>query len=185
RTALGRVQISDPAALLVHESIPLGVVHAAALAGPIHTLYHPRLSFEAGRAFFAGQSSALPFTGHGTAAEIGAENSLLVRYLARYGGAVPEAIWQHIGMRARYQNLPSCGALAAAWSRAQPASGSLAKLAAQLGEDRGAHYLARLRRFFGPTALAAPAGARRIPPEVATEMTQLYVENYAHSAPFD
>jgi predicted membrane-bound spermidine synthase len=53
---------------------------------PPHTLYHPRLSFEAGRGFFAGAAAKLPFLGYGEPAQIGHQNSLLRRYLDRFEG---------------------------------------------------------------------------------------------------
>ncbi|TMA30008.1 MAG: methyltransferase domain-containing protein [Deltaproteobacteria bacterium] len=185
RSALERSQIRDLATLLVHEAIPLGVLHAVKLDGPIHSLYHPRLSFEAGRGFFVGMPSALPFTGHGAAAEIGAENSLLVRYLARFDGAVPDQIWEEIASRACSRRLLDCRALAAAWSRAAPNSKNLAGLVATVTKNQGPMYLGRLRRFLDPTPLAAPVADRKIAAATALEMTQLYTENYAHCAPFE
>ena len=183
RAAFDRNEVRDLATLLVHESIPLGVLHAVKLDGPIHSLYHPRLSFEAGRGFFIGEASALPFTGHGAAAEIGAQNSLLVRYLARFGGAVPERIWEEMASRACSLRLPDCHALTAAWSRAAPDSPNLATFVTRVTRNQGPMYLGRLRRFLDPTPLA-PAADRRIAAANALEMTRLYTENYAHCAPF-
>ena len=90
----------------MHETLPLGVVHAAALGGPVHSLYHPRLSFEAGRAFFVGSTGSLPFTGYGEAAATGATNSLLKRYLEGLGGEIPERIRQEIASRACAERRP-------------------------------------------------------------------------------
>jgi hypothetical protein len=185
RTAFERVQISDLPKLLVHETIPLGVLHAAGLEGPIHSLYHPLLSYEAGRGFFVGMPSDLPFTGHGAAAEIGAQNSLLVRYLARYEGAVPEPIWEEMTWRACNYQIPGCGALAAAWSRLPPASESFPKLVAKLRQEEGPLFLDRLRSFLEPASAAAPASVRRVAPATALAMTRLYTAHYAHCAPFE
>jgi spermidine synthase len=181
RTALARIDIHDPATLLVHESIPLGVVNAAELEGPIHSLYHPRLSFEAGQGFFVGMPSALPFTGHGRAAEIGAQNSLLARYLARFGGAIPEAIWAEMSWRACKQRVPGCGALAAAWSQLSPTSEMFRQVLAAIRVDHGPGFVARLRSLFAHETQGA---ARPMQPEVALDMTRLYTENYVHSVRF-
>jgi spermidine synthase len=185
RDALARIEITDLPKLLVHETLPLGVAQAAAFDTPVHSLYHPRLSFEAGRGFFVGMPSSLPFTGHGKAAEIGAQNSLLLRYLARYSGAIPESVWDEVAFRACNQRLPGCGALAAAWSLVPPNGDRFSRVAAIVREDSGAMYLPRLRRLIARVPADSPEAQRRVRPPVALEMTRLYTESYAHAVPFD
>ena len=63
---LARAGIGSVAELAAHELLPLGVLGALPLEGPLHTLLHPRLSYRAARAFFAGGRSRLPFSGIGT-----------------------------------------------------------------------------------------------------------------------
>ncbi|MDH3211925.1 MAG: fused MFS/spermidine synthase [Myxococcales bacterium] len=87
---LARCGIRSFAALLAHEEVPMGVVHSAQFEGPVQTLVHPRLSYLAGRAFFASGEGRLPFTGFGAAARVGAENSLLRRYARSLGGLPDE-----------------------------------------------------------------------------------------------
>src|SRR5262249_55978516 len=113
------------------------------------------------------------------------ENSLLVRYLARFGGAVPERIWEEIAWRACNRMLPTCGAFAAAWSRTEPTSKSFPRLVEKLRQDKGPLYIARLRRFFEPVPLASLASEQRVPAVTALELTRLYTENYSHGVPFD
>src|SRR5262249_48336872 len=125
RASFARLHIEDLPALLVYETLPLDVVHAASLRGPIHSLYHPRLSFAAGPALFVGRTGSLPFTGYGEAAAIGARNSLLKRYLDGLGVEIPEQIREEIALRACGERIPGCEALVAAWSVAQPESAPL------------------------------------------------------------
>jgi spermidine synthase len=185
RAGFARLDIGDLPSLLVHETLPLGVAHAAALEGPVHSLYHPRLSFAAGRGFFIGASGSLPFTGYGEVAEIGAGNSLLLRYLERWNGEVPERVWEEIASRACSLQLPGCGALVAAWSHAQPRSEGFQRLVASLRQQYGPLFLGRLRRFFDASPPAGPGPANRIRPAIALEVTRLYMEHYAHGAPFE
>ena len=172
RAGFARLAIADLPDLLVHETLPLGVVNAAALVGPIHSLYAPKLAFEAGRGFFVGHQGSLPFTGYGDAAEAGAANSLLRRYVAARDGGGREAVLQRAAQRACAQELPGCAALAA----------SSADLRPKLEEERGVRFTRRLSELSGDLS---ENGAGRIPLEEALEMNRLYVSEYAHAAPFD
>src|SRR5439155_4518785 len=51
RASFERLGIEGLGQLLAHETLPLGVANAAGFTGPVHSLYHPRLAYEAGRAF--------------------------------------------------------------------------------------------------------------------------------------
>jgi spermidine synthase len=179
-----RLEATDLGTLLAHETLPIGVVHAADLAGPVHSLYNPRLSYIAGRAFFAGSRGSLPFTGYGDAAKIGGANSLLRRYLARLPGGVSGPALGAAAWRACRAQLSNCGALTAAWANAQPGSESSARLAALVDRSRGSLFLPRLRQLLDaePPRSTPPD---RIAPAEAVEWTRLYMENYAHAEPFD
>jgi spermidine synthase len=172
RAGFARLGIGDLPSLLVHETLPIGAVNAATLAGPIHSLYTPKLSFAAGRGFFVGRRGALPFTGYGVAAEVGAANSLLGRYLRSLDVGDREAVRQEVAERACSQELPGCSALAA----------SSPPMRALLSQERGPVYVRHLSALLGDSA-SDPAG--RIPPESAMQLHQLYLSEYSHAAPFD
>jgi spermidine synthase len=179
---LDRVGIADLPMLLVHETIPLGVLHAAALRAPVHSLYHPLLNFEAGRAFFVGHGGNLPFTGYGDAAEIGAANSLLRRYLEHLDGRDPEPVHAEIAEHACYQNLPGCGAFAALWAHGDPSSEEFRTFVATMQKQNGPLFMRRMR-VLRDGGSANPQ--LRIPPNAAVEVTRLFIEQYAHAAPLD
>jgi predicted membrane-bound spermidine synthase len=182
RAAFEPLEISELAELLVHETLPLGVVGAAGLEGPLHSLYHPRLAFEAGRAFLVGRSGVLPFTGYGEAARVGAANSLLPRYLERFDGKVPESLRAQFTREACRRELAGCGALATAWYRAERGSPALQRFLANLPGGKGPVLVRELAWFYQPSD---PERAPRIRPQLALSSTERFLAHYAHSAPFD
>src|SRR5690606_41347269 len=103
--------------LLAHEVLPAGVLSAATLEGPIHTLYHPRLSHTAGRAFFMGGVGSLPFTGYGEPARAGARHSLLRAYLARFPGGPPDEVYASLAEEACSMRTDRCTVVLADWMR--------------------------------------------------------------------
>ena len=176
------LRIAELPQLLVHETLPLGVANALGLDGPVHSLYHPRLAYEAGRAFVVGASAWLPFSGFGDAARIGAEHSLLRRYLARFAGVVPEPLRARFTREACRTEIPECAALATAWYRSAPDSPALARFLAGLPGGEGPLLVRELSWFLEP---APPADAPRIRPRLALDATQRFLDYYAHSTPFD
>ena len=78
--ALARAGVTNVPALLAHEVLPLGVLQADALPGPLHTLYRPRLSDLAARAFFRGEAATLPPLLSAPAVVAGEDNSLVRRF---------------------------------------------------------------------------------------------------------
>jgi hypothetical protein len=74
-----RAGIDDLPSLFAHELLPLGVLNAASLKGPVHTLHRPILSDMAARAFFVGRRANLPKYPGLAGARIGRRNSLLRR----------------------------------------------------------------------------------------------------------
>lgn len=168
--------------LLAHESIPLGVVKVAAIRGPIHSLYHPRLNFEAGRAFFVGQQGDLPFTGYGEPAEVGAANSLVRRLAERSDGQDAAAVQSEVASRTCYQRLPGCGAYVGWWGNASPSSDDYQTLVASLQQRNGPLFVRRMRALSNGRGLQ---NTNRIRPEAALELTQLFMNEYAHGAPLD
>ena len=132
--------------LLAHELVPLGVVHAAALRGPLHTLLHPLLSDRAARAFYRGAGSRVPFTGFGEAARIGARNSLLGRYVRRAGGRLPADQRAAVVGESCSHRTAQCGAFLADWLRERPDSPALRRAiaaSAAPGRMMGAPWMRR------------------------------------------
>ncbi len=166
RAGLARLGIADPGSLFVHEALPVDVANAAQLEGPVHSLYHPRLSLEAGRDFFVGARGALPFTGYGAAAEVGAQHSMLRRYLNEHNGDLAAQTREAVAMRACSLQLPSCGALVAEWFRADPDSEAVRKRARE-------HEGAGRSRVRAPARVpAAGLGAAREEPHPARDRTR-------------
>jgi spermidine synthase len=180
--AFARLRITELAQLLVHETVPLGVVNAAGLSGPVHSLYHPRLAFEAGRAFVVGGAGTLPFTGYGEPARVGAAHSLLRRYLERFAGAVPDALRGRFTREACRTEVPECAALATLWYRASPNSLALARMLDRLPGGEAVPLVRELAWYYEP---ASPANAPRIGPRAALNATHRFLDYYVHSAPFD
>ena len=152
----------------------------AALAGPVHSLYAPKLGFAAGRGFFVGHEGPLPFTGYGEPAEVGAANSLLGRYLASLSGAPLAAARREIAHRACAQILPGCRALAAAWALSEPDPAAYETLSQGL-EPIDPSVVRRIRGFL---ATSPPDSQGPIAPAAALELTKLYMSEYSHAAPF-
>jgi spermidine synthase len=188
RSGFERLGIRTLSELLVHEVLPVGALHAARFQGPLHTLHHPILSFQAGRAFFSGQSATLPFTGYGAAARIGTRNSLLRRHLQQFNGEIPESIRQQMVDRACALMLPQCAILLADWSIAMPESGlwkrklSAVRRSSKLERIVSAMAFHYLQLFLGGEV--GGVGARQIPPGAAIVASQLYSELYLHGIPF-
>jgi predicted membrane-bound spermidine synthase len=187
RMQLRDIGIESFAELLAHEVVPIGVVAEARLNDRVHTIGHPLLSHTAARAFFAGKHSRLPPTLNGEAARLGAQNSLLRRYAARFGGRLPDPIRAQVVTEVCHLDGPRCATLFAQWQYESPESPVLPRLLAhmrrlpavadQLSPDR----LAKLTWLFDAGTLpdvpydykSAARGAR------------LFVDHYHHAAPFD
>lgn len=173
---LARLGIAGLPQLLVHERVPIGVLNALDLEGPLHTLYHPRLSARAARAFFRGSLGELPFTGWGEPARIGAENSLLGRYLARFDGNAPEATRREMATQACTVPLASCGAALAYWAEESSDPDEVERLATT-GRVR---RMPLLRLFLDQNFRAA----RRMTPSEAVAATNFFQNRFTHGLPF-
>lgn len=188
---LARARVPSLPRLLAHELMPPGVLHASLRGddGPIHTLYHPILSHHAARAFFAGRTGLLPFTGAGETAALGARNSLLRAYAARFGGRLPDAQRSEVLDETCRYRVAQCGSLLAQWqhddgdSRAFLAARDSALEAARSrgGAERlDEAAVARLAGLFDPASADVPQRS-------ATQLDHLtrdYEDFYHHAAPF-
>ncbi len=189
REALQRSKIRGLPELLAHELMPRGVVNAAGLEGPIHTLLHPRLNHEAGRAFFRGSLGTLPFTGGAEAAAIGREQSLVRRFAERHAADLPEDFRGRVADEACRQRVWQCAALLASWFHDDPDDEMLARQLAQL--RRRSPILGRPLARQTAEQLSFLFDAERLPedndygPELAEKATRAYQQFYHHGAPFD
>ncbi|MBW2230534.1 MAG: fused MFS/spermidine synthase [Deltaproteobacteria bacterium] len=195
QASLRRAGVTSFPALLAHEVLPLGVVHALELEGPLHTLYRPRLSDVAGRAFFRGDRGSLPFAGFGEPARIGRENSLYGSWARLQGEHLPEQDRAAFVMESCRSLGPRCQAPLAQWLSEETESeifervagwveATLSAVAAGLGMTVAdpAHLedLAGLfegaRRISGSGAFKTPDGAR--------QASRDFEDLYLHATPF-
>ncbi|MEE9609304.1 MAG: fused MFS/spermidine synthase, partial [Myxococcota bacterium] len=184
---LRRCRIQSLPELLAHELLPLGVVHATALPGEIHTLLQPRLSHLAARAFYSSRSGQMPSTAALAAARVGYRNSLLRRYVARRGGRLPEAARTRMADEACQHRPAVCITLLAQWTHEVPDSPGREKLESairanpllgkvidlRLVEPLSRLYSREPRATDGPDALGA-----------ALQATDRFSRYYHHAAPF-
>jgi spermidine synthase len=185
--SLARSGLNGFAALLAHELVPLGVIHAAHLEGPIHTLLHPRLNDMAGRAFFRDATANLPFTGAGEAAQEGARHSMLRGYVASLGGHLPEQERAELVAEACRFRKKVCTVLLAAWQRDDPASLALQRAIAAaeplLAADPGSPT--RLEEIASLFPDGSPAPSETTTPRFSNRITDEFTSLYHHGAPFD
>jgi SAM-dependent methyltransferase len=182
RPGLQRIGIDSVAELLAHELLPLGVVHAAELAGRLHTLMEPILGYSAARAFYMGKPADLPFTGGGKAAAIGRTNSLLGRYASRATG-------QQLFDGLCGERVEDCVTLLAYWYNAAPNSPALSQYIHSAGQKKWMfgekitpELVQRVSRLF-----SNPGDSTREEPSVASVPRQGiidYERHYLHALPF-
>ena len=184
RAAFARIGITGLPELLVHEVVPPGVWRAARRpALPLHTLVHPRLSYEAGRGFFTGALAELPFLGVGEPARIGARNSLLARYLGRFDGSAPDSVWNAIIEHACRLRLPECPTWIAAWAMRAPPDAVRERIRDLRAREIPGSWLdlvPLLRFLLGDTSV----DLRLAPPADTARDAAAYFAHYAHAVPF-
>ncbi|RIL01336.1 MAG: hypothetical protein DCC71_18065 [Proteobacteria bacterium] len=180
-----RAGIHGLPALLAHELMPVGVLHAAGLQGDVHTILHPVLSHRAGRAFFRGHEAKLPPTAGPPASAIGASQSLLRRLAAASGGRLDDDAHRQVVTEVCKTRPPLCTTMMARWMADVPESAARDEVLASLLK------MPPFRRHLGPAKLATlssfydrVATADAVSPSEATRYTDLFVEYYAHGAPF-
>jgi len=188
RAGLERSGVTSLPALLAHELLPMGVVEASDLSGPVHTLYRPILNHLAGEAFFRGAAGRLPLVESGEVAAVGARNSLLRRHLASLSGDALETARDQATREACRHRKTLCAALLVEWQHAAPASPGLAALwqtlndgaAGRFGGDLDPTILRRLGHITAPARSPVSVSYQQ-----ADEATQLYRWFFQYPAPFD
>ena len=124
---LARAGVEGPAELIAHELLPRGVLAELELPGPLHTLLHPRLTFQAARAFFAGGRSRPPRATSGAAGVLAAQRSLARKLAASEGGVLSEASYASLVDESCGARADVCTAWLADWLRTRPRSPQLAQ----------------------------------------------------------
>jgi hypothetical protein len=185
RAGLARVGIHELSELLVHEGVPVGALQPEPNPDVVrHSLFHPRLSYVAGRGFFVGDEAQLPFLGSGAAGQVGRSASLLRSHLSRYSGAIPEAEWSAMIGRACGVRLPTCANLIAAWAAQRGDRGAIQARFAELRNQRNPVMrfdLVPVMRFLYGDATADYTGGT--PEEVESQM-RIYLSHYYAAFPF-
>jgi hypothetical protein len=190
KEGFARSKIDSVEVLLAHEVLPMDVLAAAQLEGPIHTLRHPLLSHYAARAFFRGTQTDMPRLASVASAEAGARNSLLRRAEAvDAGGALPEDVIETVARETCGRRRPiECASFLARGLRDRPGSERMSALrdelrqANQLGpsiNDESFELLVEL--YGGPRPLAPRPNSLR----VAKEMSEHYFRFFNYAVPFD
>ncbi|MEE8581851.1 MAG: fused MFS/spermidine synthase, partial [Myxococcota bacterium] len=186
--SLRRSGVKSFPALLAHELLPLGVVHAAKLEGSIHTLYHPLLNYHAARAFFRGAVARLPFTGYGEPARIGAENSLLRRYAARFAGRLPDEVHAKLVDEVCKHRSDLCATTLAYWQLQRPDSARLRRFQDKLVRNRrepDPFDRDSLQILVALLAEKQVSGSGGISPERAARATDFFERFYFHATAFE
>jgi len=134
RAGFDRVGISNLAAVFAHELVPLGVLNALDLQGPIQTLRHPRLSHHAAKAFFRGEQGSLPELVRPESVRVGLKNSLL-RKLAPGKGMPPVILGIAASENCRFDRGAACATFLARWLYDQPTSNRLSEVLKKLRKN--------------------------------------------------
>jgi spermidine synthase len=172
--------------LLAHEVLPLGVVHALALDGELHTLMRPALSHLAARAFVRRDEGTVPTGVETAAAERGARNSLVRRWRAEQGRLRTEDRLELLRETCKLSRT-RCSTLFAQWLHEEPDSPVLAERLAMARTDKrlaqalAPEILSGLAALYGRDATVGPAASHA----VALDVSRVFARFYDHAAPFD
>jgi spermidine synthase len=178
---LSRCGIRSLPELLAHELLPLGVIHATALSGEVHTLLHPRLNHAAARAFFVGGQGTLPLTMTPEAARRGAANSLVGRLAARRDGRLSERQWTLLVEETCEYRGAQCLTLEAPNSPARERLLALIRQNPTLAKRTKLALVEPLSQLYGSGASVAAGDGL----EAANLASSQFARYYHHSAPFD
>jgi spermidine synthase len=181
---LRRSGIRSFPALLAHELLPLGVVHAAPLEGEIHTLLHPILSHRAARAFYVGAGADLPVTAQLEAARVGTRNSLLRRYAERHGGILPDEDRREVVAQVCRSRPIECATLLAEWQHEAPGSAALVEALEGSQRTLEAGELETSPEELASLFASGDDGSFAPGPAEAKRATELFTRFYHHAAPF-
>jgi hypothetical protein len=188
QAAFERVNIDSLVAAFSHEIVPLGVLNALDLQGPIQTLRHPRLSHLAAQAFFRGKRGKLPELVRPESVRAGRKNSLLHRLVE--GETLPPVV---LGVAAsencRFDRGGACATFIAKWMHAHPFSERTAIVLSKLRKNPNVRpelrgdFIEGLAAFYNGEKRDRRKGS--IPLVTALNKTRRYVKNFSLIVPFD
>jgi hypothetical protein len=184
RAGFERCGISSFLALLAHELIPLGVLHAVPSTGDLHTLLHPRLSHAAALAFFAGEEAGVPVPAHLAGLEAARDHSLVNRLANRPDPTPPAATLSALAEETCQHRGPQCATLLARWALEEPESAAREQLIRWVNENVE-WDTSPLERVDALQALyrTLPPGMP-VTPDEAGRATTLFLQHYHYAYPF-
>jgi hypothetical protein len=177
--------------LLAHELLPLGMLHAEELEGPIHTARWPRLSDLAARAFFLEGPVARidPFSSP-SHQKVSSSNSLLRRYAGGVEVLSEEILELATREICRFKRLKDCATWLARWAVDYPESELLRDTLSDVRKGARAKLpvlssprLERLHALHSGRIVPSPDAPP--PAEEAYRATSLFLMHYNHVIPFD
>ena len=198
KASFQRAGVASLPDLLAHELMPMDVLHLVGLRGPLHSLYHPRLSHSAGIAFFRGETADVPFSGFGVPAQLGAKRSLLRRYAMAKGGKLPDDERAAAILETCQVHAHRCQTMLAEWMSEAPDSEAFSNvfetLAQRVRDAKGnKNTTGRFADESEMELMAAMFGSTA--PEITSEQplslaeakqaTELFIRYYHHAAPFE
>ena len=184
---LRRSGIESVPALLAHEILPIGVLHATPLPDSVHTLFHPLLSYRAARGFYQGRAAKMPVTAASEPARIGERNSLLRLYVARRGGVLSEGLRKQLLLATCEERPDYCATWIAQWQHDDPGSLALAQYLAERRPQkrfRGHLNPSRLSEIAALFGESASERGEALTFQQASNATRLFTDYYLHAAPF-
>jgi spermidine synthase len=174
-------------ALLAHELIPLGTLHAGAREGELHTLRHPILSHRAARAFFRGKAAELPRYAKPAEARVGARNSLLRRFGGGQGRVSQDLLERVAREHCRSRRTLECATTLARWKFEHPGELRADELRKELlpraRRELGNRNLDSLVVFFGRGGVDRLAG--KTPLNRAKQASANYLQHFYQPFPFE
>jgi spermidine synthase len=188
REALARVGLSDLSGLLAHEVVPVGVISREHVPDRLHTLYHPRLSYAAARAFFRRPPPVrIPRVLSNDALYRGGRNSLARRHAATLDAQELELHRAYMADETCKHLAAECRVLLGEWIAENPGSATAQAMIAPLEIRAG---LAQAVSAGDPRSLSIlfEQSGRALPgslaPSDAQALANAFFALYHYAAPF-
>jgi spermidine synthase len=188
REALARVGLSDLSGFLAHEVVPVGVISREHVPDRLHTLYHPRLSYAAARAFFRRPPLVpIPRVLSIEALYQGGRNSLARRHAATLDAGELEVHRAYMAAETCKRLAAECRVLLGEWIAKNPGSATARAMIAPLETRAGfaqavsAGAPRSLSILFEKSGRALPES---LTPSDAQALENAFFAFYHYAAPF-